>query len=135
MTDGGGLYLLIPPSGGKLWRLDYTFLAKRKTFFLKSYPEISLLEARQRRDEARKLLANGIDLGEEKKEAIEAAAVTAASIFEVVAREVWLPCLVCQHLNIVAEIFFDVYHYFIKDLFVAFFHSSRILFADVGMQK
>lgn len=87
LTDGGGLYLLITPSGGKLWRLDYTFLAKRKTFFLKSYPEISLLEARQRRDEARKLLANGIDPGEVKKEAIEAAAVTAASVFEVVARE------------------------------------------------
>lgn len=61
LSDGGGLYLLVTPSGGRLWRLNYRFDGKQKTLFLKSYPEISLGDARERRDEARKLLVNGID--------------------------------------------------------------------------
>ena len=61
LSDGGGLYLLVTPSGGRLWRLNYRFDSKQKTLFLKSYPDISLGDARERRDEARKLLANGID--------------------------------------------------------------------------
>lgn len=63
LTDGGGLYLLVTPSGGKLWRLDYRFDSKRKTLFLKSYPEISLSDSRKSRDDARSLLANGVDPG------------------------------------------------------------------------
>ena len=55
LTDGGGLYFFVTPSGGKLWRFDYCFDGKRKTLFLKSYPEISLSDARQRREDARKL--------------------------------------------------------------------------------
>jgi integrase len=61
LSDGGGLYLLVTPSGGRLWRLNYRFDGKQKTLFLKTYPEVSLGDARERRDEARKLLANGID--------------------------------------------------------------------------
>ena len=67
MADGGGLYLLISPSGGKLWRMDYRFNDKRKTLYLNSYPEISLADARKAREDARKLLANGIDPNEIKK--------------------------------------------------------------------
>jgi integrase len=68
LTDGNGLYLLVTPTGGKLWRLDYSFSDKRKTLSLGSYPEISLTDARQRRDAARKLLANGADPSEVKQQ-------------------------------------------------------------------
>ena len=67
LADGGGLHLLVSPSGGKLWRMDYRFNNKRKTLYLKSYPEISLVNARKSRDDARKLIANGIDPNEVKK--------------------------------------------------------------------
>ncbi|WP_303720830.1 integrase arm-type DNA-binding domain-containing protein [Malonomonas rubra] len=67
LADGGGMYLLVTASGGKLWRLDYRFKDKRKTLAMGSYPEITLGEARQRRHEARQLLANNVDPGELKK--------------------------------------------------------------------
>jgi len=68
LTDGNGLYLLVTPTGGKLWRFDYSFSAKRKTLSIGSYPEVSLTDSRQRRDEARKLLASGIDPSELKQQ-------------------------------------------------------------------
>lgn len=86
LSDGGGLYLFITPSGGKLWRFDYRFDGKRKTLFLKSYPEISLADARQRREDARKLLANDIDPGEIRKAERRAQEATSTT-FETVARE------------------------------------------------
>jgi hypothetical protein len=61
LSDGSGLYLLITTTGGKLWRMDYRLHDKHKTLILKLYPEISLADARQRREDARKLIANGID--------------------------------------------------------------------------
>ena len=67
LVDSGGLYLFVSPTGGKLWRLDYRFNSKRKTLALGAYPAISLKDARERRDEARKLLANGTDPGEVKQ--------------------------------------------------------------------
>lgn len=67
LTDGGGLYLLVTPPGGKLWRFDYRLNGKRKTLSFKTYPEISLSDARQRREDARKLVANGVDPGDIKK--------------------------------------------------------------------
>jgi len=67
LADGGGLYLLVTPSGGRLWRLDYRFEKKRKTLYLKSYSDITLADARKARDDARKLIANGIDPNEIKK--------------------------------------------------------------------
>ncbi|GKX55230.1 integrase [Leminorella grimontii] len=68
LTDSDGMHLLVPPNGSKYWRLQYRFAGKQKTLALGVYPEISLADARQRRDEARKLLANGIDPSEKKKE-------------------------------------------------------------------
>ena len=68
LTDGGGLYCHIAPSGGKLWRLAYRFNGKQKLLSLGAYPAVSLKDARQRREEARELLAKGIDPGEHKKE-------------------------------------------------------------------
>ena len=67
--DGGGLYLEVAPKGGKWWRLKYRFGGKEKRISLGTYPPIGLKDARQRRDEAKELLAKGIDPGEQKKEA------------------------------------------------------------------
>jgi integrase len=61
LSDGGGLHLLVQPSGSKLWRLAYRFAGKQKTLALGIYPIISLAEARRGRDEAKKLLARAID--------------------------------------------------------------------------
>jgi len=63
LSDGGGLHLLVTPSGGKLWRLQYRFAGKQKTIAFGSYPEISLSKARQYREEARQALAIGNDPG------------------------------------------------------------------------
>jgi integrase len=87
LFDGGGLYLEISPKGGKWWRLKYRFGGKEKRLSLGVYPDISLKEARERRDDARKLLANEIDPSENRK-AVKAAKVErAGNSFEVVARE------------------------------------------------
>ncbi|QFT76016.1 integrase arm-type DNA-binding domain-containing protein [Erythrobacter sp. THAF29] len=78
MFDERGLFLLVQPSGGKLWRLKYRYLGKEKKLSLGRYPDVSLKVARERRDEARTLLANGADpasvkaqLSHEKREASE----------------------------------------------------------------
>ena len=67
-ADGGGLYLFVSAGGGKLWRMDYRFAGKRKTLSFGAYPAISLKDARSRREEARELIARGIDPGEQKKQ-------------------------------------------------------------------
>jgi hypothetical protein len=59
-SDGRGLYLLVKTSGGRLWRWNYSFDGKQKTLALGSYPDVSLRDARDRCDAARKLLAQGI---------------------------------------------------------------------------
>ena len=89
-ADGGGLYIHVDANGGKYWRLAYRFDGKQKTLTLGVYPDVSLKEARKRRDEARILLAQGIDPGKHKKEAKNAAVVAAEErtrTFELVARE------------------------------------------------
>src|SRR5512135_2367690 len=65
--DGGGLFLMVTPSGGKLWHFKYRFESKEKKLALGAYPEISLADARLRRDEARRQVANGIDPGAVRK--------------------------------------------------------------------
>lgn len=87
MTDGGGLYLLLNPNGSRWWRLDYRFGGKRKTLSMGVYPEVGLKDARERRDAARKLLANDIDPGENRKAAKAAKVEEVTNSFEVVARE------------------------------------------------
>lgn len=89
MTDGGGLYLILNPSGSRWWRLDYRFEGKRKTLSMGVYPDIGLKDARERRDVARKLLANGVDPAQNRKAEKAAGVDRAANSFEVVARE-WL---------------------------------------------
>lgn len=67
LGDSGGLYLFVHTSGGRLWRFDYRHNGKRKTLALGAYPDVSLVDARARRDEAKKQLANSIDPAEQKK--------------------------------------------------------------------
>ena len=87
MFDERGLYLELSPSGGKWWRLKYRFDNKEKRLSLGVYPDVRLKNARDRRDEARKLLANGIDPSENRKMQKAAHADRAANSFEGVARE------------------------------------------------
>ncbi|HPR53296.1 MAG TPA: integrase arm-type DNA-binding domain-containing protein [Deltaproteobacteria bacterium] len=87
LNDGFGLYLLVTPTGGKLWRFDYRFDDKRKGLALGTYPVITLADARERREEARKLLANGVDPGQVKKAQKLAGKDLRENTFEVIARE------------------------------------------------
>lgn len=85
--DGGGLYLEVAPSGGKWWRLKYRFQGKEKRISFGVYPTIGLKEARERREEAKKLIAQGIDPSAQRQ-AIKASFTSAAAdSFEVVTRE------------------------------------------------
>ena len=85
--DGGGLYIHVSPTGGKLWRLFYRFGGKTKLLSFGAYPAISLKRARELRDNAKTLLAEDIDPGEHKKEMKKVAATLSGNSFEVVARE------------------------------------------------
>jgi integrase len=86
LFDGGGLFLLVTPTGGKLWRFKYRFGGNEKLLSMGTYPGTSLAEARQRRDQASALLAKGLDPGETKK-AQKAAGKQEAETFEIIARE------------------------------------------------
>ena len=87
LTDERAMHLLVKPSGGKLWRLAYRFEGKQKLLAMGQYPEIGLKQARERRDEARKLLANGIDPSQARKEEKAAKGEASTNNFEAVARE------------------------------------------------
>lgn len=87
LTDERGLYLEVTPAGGKWWRFRYRFGGKEKLLSMGVYPDTGLAQARERRDEARKLLAVGIDPSEHRKATKSARADRAANSFEVVARE------------------------------------------------
>ncbi|MBA0204412.1 tyrosine-type recombinase/integrase [Pectobacterium aroidearum] len=85
LTDGNGMFLLVHTNGSKYWRLRYRSDGKEKTLALGVYPEVSLSEARQKRDEARKLIAAGVDPNEHKK-AVKTQQQDDEQTFEAVAR-------------------------------------------------
>ena len=87
LYDERGLYLEISPAGGKWWRLKYRFAGKEKRLSLGVYPDISLKEARAARDEARRLIAQGVDPSARRKEISRQRVADAENSFEVVARE------------------------------------------------
>lgn len=87
LYDERGLYLEVSPGGGKWWRLKYRFEGKEKRLSLGVYPDVGLKEARDRRDAARKLLADGVDPSENRKAQKAAKADRAANSFEILARE------------------------------------------------
>lgn len=90
LSDTEGLHLLVTPQGGKLWRLAYRYGGKQKQLAFGSYEHVSLKEARERRAEAKKLLASGFDPGEVKKAAKAEQAASeevAQNTFGVIAEE------------------------------------------------
>jgi integrase len=86
LFDGGGLFLLVTPTGGKLWRLKYRFGGIEKLLSFGAYPQISLAEARQKRDQSLAMIANGVNPGDTKK-AQKVAGTVETDTFEVIARE------------------------------------------------
>jgi len=90
LSDGGGLYLEVLPTGGKSWRFKYVFGGKEKRLVFGLWPDVSLKLARQRRDDARSMVAEGVDPGEKRKQdkaEEKAQTEAAANTFEVLARE------------------------------------------------
>jgi len=87
VSDEKGLHLLVTPSGGTLWRMKYRFGGKEKLIAFGAYPDVPLVRAREKRDEARRLLADGIDPSEYKKAHKAMRAEVAGNTFEAVARE------------------------------------------------
>ena len=92
------MYLEVMPNGSKYWRLKYRFAGKEKRLALGVYPDTSLADARGRRDEARKLLANGSDPSAVKRTQKRQDKISAANSFEAIAREfhtmkspIWTP--------------------------------------------
>jgi hypothetical protein len=89
IADERGLHLLVTPTGGKWWRLKYKIDGKEKSLSLGVYPDVSLADAREKRDQARKLIAAGTDPSETRKATKAAKLERAANSFEVIAR-MWL---------------------------------------------
>ncbi|NUJ80265.1 tyrosine-type recombinase/integrase [Methylocystis sp. FS] len=87
LSDGGGLHIIVKPSGSKLWRLKYRFLGKERLLSFGEFPLFSLAEARTKRDEAKKLLASGVDPNVKKKLDQLAAETAARNTFGLVAEE------------------------------------------------
>jgi integrase len=86
-SDSGGLFMLITKTGSKLWRYAYSFDAKQKLLAIGQYPIISLADARTKRDNAKKLLADGIDPSVERKAERRQARIARSNTFEAVANE------------------------------------------------
>ncbi|MCZ6873077.1 MAG: integrase arm-type DNA-binding domain-containing protein [bacterium] len=89
LYDERGLYLEVSPAGGKWWRFKYRIDGKEKRLSLGVYPDINLKDARDRRDEARKLVANGIDPSAKRKAEKAVREESGANTFQVIAREWW----------------------------------------------
>lgn len=87
LADGFGMFLLVTPAGGKLWRLKYRIDGREKLLAMGSYPEVSLGDARRRRDAARELIAAGKDPSREKQRAKVRSRVQASNTFEGIADE------------------------------------------------
>jgi integrase len=87
LSDGGWLYLLVNPIGSKLWRMAYRFDGREKLLALGAYPEVPLKDARAKRDEARALLATGVDPGERKKSEKSLAILERENTFDAITAE------------------------------------------------
>jgi hypothetical protein len=87
LFDGGGLYLEVLPTGSKLWRLKYRYLGKEKRMSLGHYPLVPLKEAREKREENKKLLSQNINPSTHKQDQKTQAIRNAHNTFEVIARE------------------------------------------------
>ena len=86
-SDGGGLYMQVMPNGSKYWRFKYRYLKKEKHLALGVYPEVTLVKARKKRDEARELLADDVDPSEHKKKKRAEKLLNAENTLQLVAHE------------------------------------------------
>ncbi|MFZ2955583.1 MAG: integrase arm-type DNA-binding domain-containing protein [Candidatus Ozemobacteraceae bacterium] len=102
LFDGGGLFFMVEPSGVKSWRMKYRCNGKARLLSMGAYPTVSLKEARDKREEAKRLLASGVDPRDTRKAEKTAGAGRNSNSFEVIARE-WLekvgPSMVPGHLG------------------------------------
>ncbi|WP_455947831.1 tyrosine-type recombinase/integrase [Lelliottia jeotgali] len=89
LSDGAGLFLLVHPNGSRYWRWKYRVNGKEKLLGMGIYPEVSLAKAREAREDARRLLASGVDPSEHRKAATASRAAVDGESFEVINRE-WL---------------------------------------------
>lgn len=87
LTDGKGMFLLVTPAGGKLWRLKYRIDGREKLLAIGAYPDLGLSDARKRRDEARALIAQGKDPSREKQRDKLRSRLEAADTFAAIASE------------------------------------------------
>lgn len=87
LTDGDGLFLLVRPNGSKLWRMNYKYLGRHRTLAFGAWPEVSLADARAKRDEARRQVAAGLDPSHERKLEQARAAISEDNNFRLVAEE------------------------------------------------
>lgn len=87
LSDGGGLYLLVNTNGSRYWRLKYRVAGKEKLLALGVYPDVSLADARAKRDEAKRTLAAGDDPGEVKQTEKQAKILAVSNSFEALAIE------------------------------------------------
>lgn len=87
LSDSAGLYLLVQPNGAKYWRVKYRIAGKEKVLALGVYPDVTLTEARAKRDDARKVIGNGTDPITIKREQKRQDKLKAANSFEAIARE------------------------------------------------
>ena len=87
LNDGKGLYLYVNTSGGKLWRFDFSHNGTRKTLSIGKYPTVSLVEARQTAENARRLLAAGQDPGEAKQQEKRERQAAVSNTFRSIAAE------------------------------------------------
>lgn len=87
LADGDGLYLLVQKSGSKLWQLRYRYLEKENILSFGKYPLVSLLDARERRDDAKRLLIAGISPSIKRKEEKAAALTEARTTFDLIVKE------------------------------------------------
>lgn len=95
LADSEALYLVVRPNGSKLWRMNYRHLGRQKTLYFGAWPDVNLAAARQRRDEARKQIAAGIDPTAEKRATTLARKVAADNTFKTIAEE-WVAKSECE---------------------------------------
>ncbi|MEQ4694556.1 tyrosine-type recombinase/integrase [Providencia manganoxydans] len=87
LSDGGGLYLLVKTNGGRYWRLKYRIDGKEKLLAIGIYPTVTLADARRKRDDAKRLLADGIDPNQQRKEQKQASKIDSVNTFKNIALE------------------------------------------------
>lgn len=89
LSDGEGLYLLVRPNGSKLWRMNYQYLGRSRTLAFGAWPDVSLADAREKRSEARRQVAAGLDPSHQRKLEQARAMISEDNSFKLVAEE-WI---------------------------------------------